>query len=74
MRETTAQSSSGQPTTTASSPIALPKREPENLTSAPHLFLCAKYATVSIIRIAISTPGRMPARKSAPTEALAIIP
>jgi hypothetical protein len=39
--------------------------------SAPHLFLCAKKATVSIMRIAITRPGRIPARKSAPTETFA---
>ena len=70
---TSAQAPSGQAITIASSISARPKRLPENLTSPPQPFLCAKYATVTIISSAISTPGRMPARNSAPTETLAII-
>jgi hypothetical protein len=65
---------SGQPTTTSGFGDALPRRPQSNAMSPPQLFLCAKYATVSIIRKAIRTPGRMPARNSAPTLTLAIIP
>jgi hypothetical protein len=65
---------SGQPMTTAVSASALITRGHSNLMSPPQPFLCAKYATVSIISRAISTPGRMPARNSAPTLTLAIMP
>src|SRR5437867_1722469 len=66
--------STGNPMTTASSTDALPRRVQSNTTSPPQWYLCAKYATVSIIKIAITTPGTMPATKSWPTETLAIIP
>ena len=42
--------------------------------SAPQLFLCAKYATVSIISTVITRPGRMPARNSWPIDTLATMP
>src|SRR5665647_217497 len=65
---------SGQPITSASSPKALAKRTQSNLRSEPQPFLCAYHETVSIIKRAIKPPGRMPARNSAPTLTLAIIP
>src|SRR6185436_21135498 len=40
---------SGNAITTSSSTNALPTRGHSNLMSAPQLFLCAKYATVTII-------------------------
>ena len=64
----------GQPTTTTVSAIALITRGHSNLMSAPQPFLWAKYATVSIISMAINKPGKMPARNSAPTLTLAIMP
>ncbi len=63
----------GNPATIANSSRALPMRFHSNAMSPPHLFLCAKNATVDIISNASTTPGRMPARNSAPTDTLANI-
>ncbi len=71
---TASQITSGNAMTTASSSAALPTRLHRNLMSAPQLFLCAKYATVSIIRNVMTMPGRMPARNSWPIDTLATMP
>ncbi len=68
---TTIQIANGQPRTIISSNNAFSTRRRSNGLSPPHLLRCAKKATVTIMRSAITRPGRMPARKSAPTETLA---
>src|SRR5688572_6315895 len=64
----------GKPMTMPSSSTALPTRGHSNRMSAPQLFLCAKYATVSIIRNDMTRPGTMPARNSCPIETFATMP
>ena len=69
-----AHSANGTPATSASSAKALRTRSHCQSMSPPQPFLCAKYATVSIISTVITRPGIRPARNSAPTDTLANMP